>query len=154
MNKLLLINGSPRTGSNSGKMLERFARAASKFNIATETIELRTFNLQMCRGCLACFKTGHCVHQDGLNELMTRIENTSGVVLASPVYYGSVTAQLKTFMDRIGLLGEAHGRSLRGKIGGSIGSKWFTLAAAGVLQPVPMQTIFHLTRKDCVIPSG
>ena len=89
MNKLLLINGSPRTGSNSGKMLERFARAASKFNIATETIELRTFNLQMCRGCLACFKTGHCVHQDGLNELMTRIENTSGVVLASPVYYGS-----------------------------------------------------------------
>ncbi len=120
MKQLLLINGSPRPHSNSGKMLERFAVAAKKFNIATETVELRNYDLRMCRGCLACFKTGRCIHQDGLNELMTRIEDADGVVLASPVYYGSVTAQLKTFMDRIGLLGEAHGRSLRGKIGGSM----------------------------------
>lgn len=119
MKQLFLINGSPRPHSNSGKMLERFA-AATAGKIATTTVELRNCDLQMCRGCLACFRTGRCIHQDGLNELMARLEQADGIILASPVYYGSVTAQLKTFMDRVGLLGEAHDRSLRGKFGGSM----------------------------------
>ena len=120
MKRLLLINGSPRPASNSGRMLTIFADAAKQYGIETRKVELRQCDLLMCRGCLACFKTGRCVHEDGLNELMTEIEASDGLILAGPVYYGSVTAQLKTFMDRIGLLGEAHGRSLRGKTGGSI----------------------------------
>lgn len=120
MKKLISINGSPRPGNNTGRMLHIFTAAAERFGMTVEEVELRTFDLKMCRGCLACFKSGRCMHRDGLNELMTRVENADGVVLASPVYYGSVTAQLKSFMDRIGLLGEAHGRSLRGKIGGSV----------------------------------
>lgn len=120
MKKLFLINGSPRPSSNSARMLALFAEAALPYGIETEMIELRNCALQMCRGCLACFKTGRCIHNDCLNNLMERIEAADGMVLASPVYYGSVSAQLKTFMDRIGLLSEAHGRSLRGKTGGSI----------------------------------
>ena len=58
--------------------------------------------------------------KDNNTAIIAEIEAADGLILGSPVYYGSVTAQLKTFMDRIGLLGEAHGRSLRGKIGGSV----------------------------------
>ena len=120
MKTLLTINGSPRPDSNSSRMLAEFEKAAAKYGIRTRRVDLREMDLQMCRGCLSCFKTGKCIHKDGLNDLITEIEQADGVVLASPVYYGSVTAQLKSFMDRIGLLGEAHGRSLRGKVGGSI----------------------------------
>ena len=120
MKTFLAINGSPRPGSNTGKMLSAFAEAAKKHDISVRIVELRKMKLAMCRGCLNCFKTGRCVHDDGINELMAEIEAADGLILGSPVYYGSVTAQLKTFMDRIGLLGEAHGRSLRGKIGGSV----------------------------------
>ena len=116
MKTLLTINGSPRPNSNSARMLDAFEKAAAKYGIRTRRVNLREMDLQMCRGCLSCFKTGKCIHKDGLNELMTEIENADGVVLASPVYYGSVTAQLKSFMDRIGLLGEAHGRSRSSRI--------------------------------------
>lgn len=131
MRTLLLINGSPRPVNNCGRMLCLFADAVKQYGFENRTVELRTMNLEMCRGCLACFKTGRCIHRDGLNELMIEIEAADGLVLASPVYYGSVTAQLKTFLDRIGLLGEAHGRSLRGKLGGSItvARRWGHLGA-------------------------
>ena len=118
--KFILVNGSPRPASNSGKMLALFEEAAKEYGIECKTVDLRKFDLGMCKGCLNCFKTGKCIHNDGINELMTEIEAADGMILASPVYYGSVSAQLKTFMDRTGLLGESHGRSLRGKIGGSI----------------------------------
>lgn len=135
MMKILLINGSPRPSSNCARMLALFAEAGAEYGFEMKTIELRTMNLQMCRGCLACFKTGRCIHQDGLNELMAEIEASDGLVLASPVYYGSVTAQLKTFLDRIGLIGEAHGRSLRGKLGGSItvARRWGHLGAQAAI---------------------
>ena len=118
--KFLLINGSPRPQNNTGRMLKIFAEAMAEYNCECEMVDLRTMELEMCHGCLACFKTGRCIGKDKLNELMEKIEAADGLILGSPVYYGSVSAQLKTFMDRIGLLGEAHGRSLRGKIGGSI----------------------------------
>ncbi len=131
MKKLLLINGSPRPENNCAKMLQIFADAAAEFGIETRTVKLQDMDLGMCKGCLVCFKTGKCVHKDGLNELVAEMETADGVVVASPVYYGSVTAQMKTFMDRSGLLGEAHGRSFRGKLGGSVtvARRWGHLGA-------------------------
>lgn len=101
-------------------MLRLFEESAAQYGVQTRHVGLAAMNLQMCRGCLACFRTGRCVHNDGLNELFAEIEASDGIVLGSPVYYGSVTAQMKSFLDRGGLLGEAHGRSLRGKFGGSV----------------------------------
>ncbi len=131
MKKVLLINGSPRPMNNSQKMLNIFAEAAKKFGIETEIINLEKMNLGMCKGCLACFKTNKCFQKDGLNELVAKMEEADGIVVASPVYYGSVTAQMKTFMDRSGLLGEAHGRSFRSKLAGSItvARRWGHLGA-------------------------
>ena len=131
MRRLLLINGSPRPGSNSDQMLKRFAAAAETFGIITKAVWLAEEDLRMCRGCLACFKTGKCIQRDRLNEIMDEVEKADGMVLASPVYYGSVTAQMKTFIDRVGLLSESHGHSLRGKIGGtiSVARRWGHLSA-------------------------
>ena len=117
---VIALNGSPRPDSNTARMLSAFTEAAAKYGIGVTTVELRRMKPAMCLGCLSCFKSGRCVHSDGLNELMAQLEAADGIVAASPVYYGSVTAQLKAVMDRIGLLGEAHGRSLRGKVGGSM----------------------------------
>ena len=120
MKTMIALNGSPRPDGNTGRMLREFAAAAARHGIAVKTVELRKMRPAMCLGCLSCFKTGRCVQDDGLNELMAEIEAADGIIAASPAYYASVTAQLKAVMDRIGLLGEAHGRSLRGKVGGSI----------------------------------
>ena len=98
---VIALNGSPRPDSNTARMLAAFTEAAAKYGIGVTTVELRKMKPAMCLGCLSCFKSGRCVHNDGLNELMAQIEAADGIVAASPVYYGSVTAQLKAVMDRI-----------------------------------------------------
>jgi len=123
--KAILIVGSPRQNSNTEKMLRIVEKELVQLGIQTKNIFLRDLPLEMCKGCLSCAKTGKCVAED-VNELMEEIEKTDALIIGSPVYFGSVTAQVKTFLDKIGLLSEAHGNSLQGKIGGavSVARRW------------------------------
>ena len=133
----MLLGGSPRKQGNTEKMLDLFQEAMAYLvpGIEFERYFLEEMHIQMCRACLTCFKTGACVLQDKVSEMVASLEKCDGLILASPVYYGSMTAQLKAVLDRIGLLSEAHGRSLRGKIGGSItvARRWGHLATQAEL---------------------
>lgn len=105
MNKnVLIISSSPRKGGNSETLAAAFARGAQEAGNRVETVYLREKQYSFCKGCFACRKLGHCVINDDAVELTARMHDADVLVFVTPVYYYSVSGQLKTILDRANLL--------------------------------------------------
>jgi len=98
--KVLIISSSPRKGGNSETLAAAFARGAQEAGNQVETVYLREKQYGFCKGCLACLKLGHCVIKDDAVEIVARMHDADVLVFATPVYYYSVSGQLKTMLDR------------------------------------------------------
>ncbi len=102
--KILAVNGSPRgASSNTQTMLKSFLKGAEAKGAETETVLLSEKTIHPCKGCFACWvKTpGRCVQEDDMGELLKKLWKSDLVIFASPLYVDCVSAQLKTFMDRM-----------------------------------------------------
>ncbi|MCF2671525.1 flavodoxin family protein [Butyricicoccus pullicaecorum] len=97
---VLIISSSPRKGGNSETLAASFAKGAEEAGHKVETVYLREKNYGFCKGCLACLKVGHCVIDDDAVEIAARMHDADVLVFATPVYYYSVSGQLKTMLDR------------------------------------------------------
>lgn len=99
--KIVALLGSPRSNKNSATIANRFISTAAQLGAESRTFELNKLTYRGCQGCYAC-KTGSdiCVVKDDLTEVLAAVKEADLVLLASPVYYGEVTAQLKGFIDR------------------------------------------------------
>ena len=97
---VLIISSSPRKGGNSETLAASFAKGAGEAGHKVETVYLREKNYGFCKGCLACLKVGHCVIDDDAVEIAARMHDADVLVFATPVYYYSVSGQLKTMLDR------------------------------------------------------
>lgn len=100
MKKVLLIAGSPRKNGNSDLLSAQFGRGAEEAGHQVETICVRDLNLNYCIGCLACQKTRRCIHKDAMNDLLPKLMEADVICFSSPVYYYSVSGQMKVFLDR------------------------------------------------------
>lgn len=98
--KVLAILASPRKGGNSGILADSFLRGASKAGCEVEKVYLQDLGLAPCMACYACRHKGVCIQEDGGNELLDKVIGADLIVLASPVYFYSVSAQMKIFIDR------------------------------------------------------
>ena len=98
--KVLILSSSPRKGGNSETLAAAFAKGALEAGNQVETVHLREKNYGFCRGCLACQKLGHCVIRDDAVEVTAKMHDADVLVFATPVYYYSVSGQLKTMLDR------------------------------------------------------
>ena len=98
--KVLIISSSPRKGGNSETLAAAFAKGAREAGNQVETVSLRDKQVGFCKGCLACLKLGHCVIQDDAVEIAAKMHDADVLVFATPVYYYSVSGQLKTMLDR------------------------------------------------------
>lgn len=97
---VLIISSSPRKGGNSETLAASFAKGAAEAGHKVETVSLREKNYGFCKGCLACLKLGHCVIDDDAVEIAAKMHDADVLVFATPVYYYSVSGQLKTMLDR------------------------------------------------------
>ena len=97
---VLIISSSPRKGGNSETLAASFAKDTGEAGHKVETIYLREKNYGFCKGCLACLKLGRCVIDDDAVEIAARMHDADVLVFATPVYYYSVSGQLKTMLDR------------------------------------------------------
>ena len=99
--KIVALLGSPRANKNSATVANRFTATAAQLGAKVRTFELNRLTYRGCQGCYAC-KSIHelCVLQDDLSEVLVAVQEADLLLLASPVYYGDVTAQLKGFVDR------------------------------------------------------
>ena len=99
--KVLLLNGSPRVGGNTAAALAEMETIFAQEGIETETVQIGTWPIRGCTACRYCHKEGKCVFDDGVNELAAKLEESDGLVVASPVYYASANATLTAALDRM-----------------------------------------------------
>lgn len=98
--KVLSISGSPRKGGNTETVLAAFMKGAADAGAETKTVRLADLKFRNCKGCNACCKKGSCVISDELTSLFDDVLEADVLVLASPIYSMSVTAEMKGFIDR------------------------------------------------------
>ncbi|KMT22692.1 flavodoxin family protein [Clostridium cylindrosporum] len=98
--KALIFTGNTRKHGKTEKLLKSFVDGLKDSGCSVEIIDAVKTRVSPCTGCLSCEKTGQCVIKDEMQEIYNKVEESDILVLASPVYFASVTAQLKTMIDR------------------------------------------------------
>jgi multimeric flavodoxin WrbA len=103
MNKILIINGSPREGGNTSVAVREMEEVFKAEGMEVTTVQIGKMDIRGCISCGHCFKTegGGCVFDDVVNELAPVFEASDGLVVASPVYYASANATLIACLDRL-----------------------------------------------------
>lgn len=96
---ILILSGSPRKRGNSDILCDEFMRGALEAGHQVEKIRVAEKNIGYCRGCYACRK-GSCAIQDDMADILQKMIDADVIVLASPVYFYSIDAQLKALIDR------------------------------------------------------
>ena len=100
MKKLLAIAGSPRKGGNTDLLLEEAIRASHQAGVDALLLRVSELKLSPCTACGTCWKTGECVQQDDMQTVYTHLLDSHYIVIASPLYFMGVSAQLKALVDR------------------------------------------------------
>ncbi len=104
--KVLAFNGSPRKKWNTATLLEKALEGAASQGAETELIHLYELKYKGCISCFAC-KTkggksyGKCAVKDDLASIFKKIETADAIILGSPIYYGTVSGEMKSFMERL-----------------------------------------------------
>ncbi|MGY4707796.1 flavodoxin family protein [Candidatus Bipolaricaulota sp. J31] len=99
--RVIGIVGSPRRGGNTDLLVERVLDGVRAHGLETEKILLAELDIRPCRACYSCTGSGRCVLDDDFSGLLEKTLGAKGVVLGSPTYVGTVTAQMKAFVDRV-----------------------------------------------------
>lgn len=106
MRKILVINGSYRDDGITDQAVAAAIAALDGSGVETEIINLRDYPIEFCLNCRECTQKpgeapGKCVLDDGMQDLIDKIEASQGFILAAPTNFGSVTAIFKRFMERL-----------------------------------------------------
>ncbi len=104
MKKVVIIKTSLRNNSNSDILADEFIRGANDANNEIQVISLKNKKINFCIGCLSCQKTKKCFMGDDAIDIADKVCNADVVVWATPIYYYSVSGQMKTLIDRMNSL--------------------------------------------------
>ncbi len=110
------ISGSPRKGGNTEFLLNEALGAASERGFEIERLLCSEISIGFCRDCGNCAKGKTCPEEDDISVVLQTMEKADGIIVASPVYFGSITGQLKTVFDRTIPL-RRQGMKLKDKVG-------------------------------------
>jgi multimeric flavodoxin WrbA len=143
------IVGSPRIGGNTEILVMEALRAAAEEEAQTELIRLAEKEVKPCDACLSCKKTGECRIKDDFQEIFNKMVKADGIILASPVYFGSATPQIMALIDRAGYVSSMRGRVFENKVGGALvvarrAGQNFTLA----------QILFFFLQQGMIVPGS
>ena len=101
MAKVLLLNGSPRVRGCTAAALEEMIGVFASEGIETELVHVGAKSIRGCLACGKCEELRRCVFEDLVNETAPKFEAAAGLVVGSPVYYGSPNGTLLSFLDRL-----------------------------------------------------
>jgi len=104
--KVIAINGSPRKKWNTATLLNKALEGAASQGAETEFIHLYDLDYKGCNSCFACKlkdgkSYGRCAVNDDLSPIFKRIEDADALILGSPIYWGAVTGEMRSFMERL-----------------------------------------------------
>jgi len=118
MNKVLLINGSPHEHGCTYTALWEVAEVLKQEGVETEFLHLGIQPIAGCIGCQSCCKTGQCVFDDTVNEVLAKRDQYAALIAGTPVHYANHTGPLLTFLDRLFYVSGKFGMS--GKLGAAV----------------------------------
>ncbi len=99
--KVLILSGSPRKNGNTELLCGRFADGARDAGNEVEVVRVCDLDVAYCTGCDGCVKTGKCVFKDDMEGLRAKLLAADAIVFSSPVYFYTISAQIKTVIDRM-----------------------------------------------------
>ena len=100
MKKVLILAGSPRVGGNSDLLCDSFAKGAKEAGHEITKIYVQKQKIGHCLACYGCRETGKCVQHDDMEKILEQMLAADVIVLATPVYFYSMSGQMKTLIDR------------------------------------------------------
>jgi multimeric flavodoxin WrbA len=121
--KVLGISGSPRRGGNTDILVHTVLDVMAEEGLETEFISLANRPIKPCVACRGCFASEEmrCVQEDPAFEgMLEKFAAADGILLGSPVYFGSATPQIMALLDRVGYVARRHPSLLRRKAGAAI----------------------------------
>ena len=115
--KVLVVLGSPRKNGNTAALAREIAKGASANNAKVETVYLHGLDIAPCKACMKCQKKGSsgCSTRDDMQAIYRKLVEADAWVIASPVYWFTMSAQTKIFMDRCFALPAYSDEPFRGK---------------------------------------
>lgn len=129
------ISGSPNAAGNNERIVDLVLSIAEEKGYETDKILLSQLKVMPCSDCGTCRSKKECPIDDDMEEIYGKLETSDAFIVTSPVFFGSVSAQLKALFDRTILL-RRNGFLLKGKVGGAIaiggsrnGGQEFTIQA-------------------------
>lgn len=148
--KVIGINGSARKDGNTVIIVGEVFDELNKEGIETELIQLADYEIQPCRGCFACKGRGNCVFaKDGFAEIFGRMVEADGILLGSPVYSADVSAKMKAFLERAGVVVATNPGLLRHKVGAAVAA----VRRGGGMTTVDTMNHFMLNKEMIVVGS-
>ncbi len=104
--KAIAFNGSPRPNGTTATLLKKALDGAASVGATTEFIQLNTLNMKTCQACFACKlrngkSYGKCILIDDFTNIYPKLESADAIFLGSPIYFGSITADTKAFVERL-----------------------------------------------------
>jgi multimeric flavodoxin WrbA len=104
--KVIGVNGSPRKKWNTATLLNKALEGAASQGADTELIHLYDLNFRGCLSCFSCKKKGgpsygRCAARDGLTPILKMVEESDAFILGSPIYFGTVSGAMRSFMERL-----------------------------------------------------
>ncbi len=112
---ILVFKGSPREKGNSTILAEKTIDGARNAGAQVESFSLHRMDIRPCDGCDTCHDTGVCVLGDDMQVLYPKLRVADAIVIASPIYWFTVSAQTKLLIDRWYALETPQGSALKGK---------------------------------------
>jgi len=117
--KILGISGSPTADGNNENLIDTVLSVAKARGFETDSIVLSSVKIAPCTACGACGRGESCTISDDMDAVYSRLTDADGIIVSSPVYFGSVSAQLKALFDRSVLL-RRQGFKLKNKLGAAM----------------------------------
>ena len=132
MAKVLLISGSPKAEGNTAQLMDECARVIRERGVEAEVISFSEMKIESCTACGKCSESKECSLQDGLNDIIKKLRASQGLIVGSPVYFGTARGDVMAALQRIGYVSRKSDQFLAGKVGGAIavarrGGQTFTL---------------------------
>jgi len=112
---IVILKGSPRQRGNSAALADQAASGAKAAGAQVESFYLHGLDIRPCDGCDVCVETGVCVVKDDMQMLYPKLLAADGIILASPIYWFTYSAQLKMCIDRWYALWNGHHDAFKGK---------------------------------------
>ena len=121
--KVVAFNGSPRKDGNTGILIKRALERLEAENVRSELVDLAG---QVIRGCIACNRCREnldkkcAINTDIVNDCIEKMVEADGIIIGSPTYFASLTAETKALIDRAGFVARGNGNMFKRKVGAAV----------------------------------